>query len=263
MDQVLVVKLGGGAGLDLAAACADLAQIARARPLVIVHGVSSIMARLCAERGVAEEMLVSPSGHRSRYTPAPVRDLFVEAARLMHDEILEHLRRGGVTPAPMFDAGVIEGERKAAVRAVVNGRVRIVRDDYTGGITRIHAEMLRAALRAGAVPVVPPLAISPDGALNIDGDRAGAAVAGALGAETLVILSNVEGLYSHAETVVRQVGAAQMAHAMDWAQGRMKHKVLGAQEALGQGVGRVVIADGRVAQPITLALNGAGTVFTS
>ena len=126
MDQVLVVKLGGGAGLDLAAACADLAQIARARPLVIVHGVSSIMARLCAERGVAEEMLVSPSGHRSRYTPAPVRDLFVEAARLMHDEILEHLRRGGVTPPPQFDGGGVEGGRKGAVGGGGHGRGRVV-----------------------------------------------------------------------------------------------------------------------------------------
>ncbi len=44
------------------------------------------------------------------------------------------------------------------------------------------------------IAVVPPLASSADGPLNVDGDRAAAAVAGAIGATDLVILSNVRGL---------------------------------------------------------------------
>ena len=42
-DAALVVKIGGGEGLDLDAACDDLARIADERSLVIVHGVSAIM----------------------------------------------------------------------------------------------------------------------------------------------------------------------------------------------------------------------------
>jgi acetylglutamate/LysW-gamma-L-alpha-aminoadipate kinase len=49
--------------------------------------------------------------------------------------------------------------------------------------------------------------------------------------------------------------------ALDWAQGRMKRKVLGAQEALQAGVRRVIIADGRSENPVTGALNGEGTEF--
>ncbi|NMC78569.1 MAG: [LysW]-aminoadipate kinase, partial [Chloroflexi bacterium] len=53
----------------------------------------------------------------------------------------------------------------------------------------------------------------------------------------------------------------QLDEALELAQGRMKKKVLGAQEALDGGVGRVIIADGRVEQPISRALAGQGTVM--
>ena len=46
-----------------------------------------------------------------------------------------------------------------------------------------------------------------------------------------------------------------------YAQGRMKRKILGAVEAMREGVGQVIIADGRVSAPVTKALNGQGTVI--
>jgi acetylglutamate/LysW-gamma-L-alpha-aminoadipate kinase len=61
---------------------------------------------------------------------------------------------------------------------------------------------------------------------------------------------------------VAEVNLRDIDHAMQWAQGRMKRKVLGAQEAIAGGVGRVVIGDGRLNHPVTQALQGIGTVFT-
>jgi acetylglutamate/LysW-gamma-L-alpha-aminoadipate kinase len=46
---------------------------------------------------------------------------------------------------------------------------------------------------------------------------------------------------------------------MAFAEGRMKKKVMGAVEAIGEGVGKVIFADGRVDEPISRALAGAGT----
>ena len=57
---LLVLKIGGASGLDLAAIARDVARLAR--PLVIVHGVSGAMKRLTAERGLPERMLTSPAG---------------------------------------------------------------------------------------------------------------------------------------------------------------------------------------------------------
>ena len=264
MADVLVVKLGGAAGLNLEAALADLAQVAAGRPVVIVHGVSERMAVLSAERGMAVEVLVSPAGHESRYTPPSVRDLFVEAASQINAEIVAGLNGYGTPAIGLIDSLVLSGTRKDAVRAVVSGRIRVIRDDYTGAITGVEPALIDEALAAGQVAVVPPLAASADGPLNVDGDRA-AAVAGAIGASDLVILSNVRGLYRQfpdEATFVGEVHRADVAGALDWAAGRMKRKVLGAQAALDSGVRRVVIGDGRRDAPVQAALAGEGTVFT-
>ncbi|MCU0514430.1 MAG: [LysW]-aminoadipate kinase [Anaerolineae bacterium] len=262
-ETLLVVKLGGGAGLDVGRSVADLARLAPSRPLVIVHGVSAVLNRLCEVRGVPVKTLTSPSGHTSRYTDALTRDLFVEAAHLVGAQVVAGLAAHGIAaeqPHHLY----IRGERKEAIRAVIDGRIRIIRDDYTGSISAVDAGGLRARLAAGVVPVLPPLALSPDGLLNIDGDRAAAAVAGALGAADLVILSNVRGLYARfpdEASLVAHVPRHQLQTALEQAQGRMKRKVLGAEEALMGGVRRVIISDGRTDAPVTAALAGAGTHF--
>jgi acetylglutamate/LysW-gamma-L-alpha-aminoadipate kinase len=262
LADVLVAKIGGGAGLDLESCADDLAAIARQRPLVIVHGVSDAMNRLCAARGVAVRTLVSPTGHESRYTDPPTRDLFVEAAQQVNQALVAALAAHGVRAQGVADA--IHGQRKTAVRAVVNGRVVMVRDDYSGSISSVNRQPIENLLVQGIVPVLPPLAQSADGSLNVDGDRASAAVAAALCATDLVILSNVRGLYRHfpdEASLIAEVRPHELDSALALAQGRMKRKVLGAQEALSGGVARVIIADGRAAEPLSAALNGAGTHF--
>lgn len=266
IENVLVVKIGGGAGLDIAAIVSDLACIASHRPVVVVHGVSARMAQLCAARGMPVEMLHSPGGHSSRYTPPPVRDLFVEAAGQINAEIVAALHARRAPASGLTQPVVIQGARKTALRAVVNGRVRVIRDDYTGTITGVKTEPIREALHRGEIAVIPPLAGSPEGLLNVDGDRAAAAVAASLRAGALVFLSNVRGLYRNSQddsSFVSQVFPSQFQQALSWAEGRMKRKVLSAQEARSAGVAHVVMADGRVPQPVTLALQGEGTVFAS
>ncbi len=132
-------------------------------------------------------------------------------------------------------------------------------------------ERIQHILDSGAIPVIPPLAHSADGLLNIDGDRAAAAIATALSDSTiretsLVILSNVRGLYrtwGDESSLIGRVCRDQLPEAEAWAQGRMKRKVLGASEALAGGVQRVIIADGRTTDPVSQALAGAGTHFES
>jgi [amino group carrier protein]-L-2-aminoadipate 6-kinase len=262
-SDLLVVKIGGGAGLDMARCALDVAQVAQERPVVVVHGVSDALNRLCEARGVEVRTLTSPTGHTSRYTDPLTRDLFVEAAESVNAELVAMLRENGVEAVGV--TGAICGERKTAVRAVVDGRIRIVRDDYSGAITGVNTDAIRDTVRhVPTVVVLPPLALSADGLLNVDGDRASAAVGAALGVSELVILSNVRGLYrvfGDESTFVECVSRDRLETALQWAEGRMKRKIIGAQEALDGGVRRVVIADGRVEMPIQGALNGNGTQF--
>ena len=90
-------------------------------------------------------------------------------------------------------------------------------------------------------------------------------VAGALNADTLVILSNVPGLMANfpdETSLVRNILFTDIDSAIEMAGGRMKKKVLAAQEALQVGVNRVVLADSRVQSPIRAALAGEGTVLS-
>lgn len=264
MENILVVKLGGGEGLDMPRACRELAEIARQRPLVVIHGVSARMNQMCSDLGVAVRTISSPNGHSSRYTDARTRDIYVAAARSVNSEIVEWLSSYNVQAQGLADEVAITGERKDAIRAVIDGRVRIIRDDYTGTISGVNSAQIMNLLERGIVPVLPPMAVSPDGLLNVDGDRAGAAVAASLSAETLLILSNVRGLLRDVQdsnSLISEVPFNQLQQAMNYAEGRMKRKVLGAEEALNGGVERVIIGDGRIPNPVSTALNGAGTRF--
>jgi acetylglutamate/LysW-gamma-L-alpha-aminoadipate kinase len=264
---ILVIKLGGSTDATMQYAYGDIAAHAEQYRIVVVHGVSERMAQLSQQRGIPITMITSPSGHQSRYTPPHIRDLFVEASHGVNTDIVAGLAGQGLMPIAMTSQqAVLHGERKQGVRARIDGRVRVLRDDHTGRIRHVDSERLRRHLGSGQVVVVPPYAQSRAGLLNVDGDRAAASIAGALGALQLLILSNVAGLYRNypdEQSQVRHVPFTQMESAMNWAQGRMKRKVLGAQQALEAGVRRVTIADGRVYTPIARALSGEGTVFTA
>ena len=151
------------------------------------------------------------------------------------------------------------------MRVVENGRVRVVRDDRTGKPVRANGELLSSLLGQGLVPVLAPVAVCEDGgAVNVDGDRAAAVVASALRAENLMLMTAVPGLmreFPNVDTLVPHVPTEQVAQAAEWAEGRMKKKVLGAQEALQGGVARAIIAGTEVDAPLTAALAGSGTVL--
>ena len=141
-----------------------------------------------------------------------------------------------------------------------------MRGEYSGVIEKVNVKLLSLLLDAGYTPVIAPNAISYESdALNVDGDRAAAAVAAALKADTLLILTNVPGVLRDIQdegSLITSIPQNQAEDVLDrYAEGRMKRKVLGAAEALRDGVQQVIIADGRAAQPVSKALAGQGTVI--
>ena len=152
------------------------------------------------------------------------------------------------------------------------GRVCLIRDDMTGTVERVNTQFLRTLLDAGVVPVLCPPAMSFDHEpINVDADRAAARTARELSARALVLLTNVPGLlrsFPDEQSLVGRVTRREWDESLELAAGRMKKKVLAAQEALADAadgtpsaVEQVVIADARCPQPLTRALAGAGTVF--
>lgn len=266
---MIVVKIGGALGIGPQRACEDIARFVRAgEGVVVVHGGSHETNTLAERLGVPPRFITSPSGHTSRYTDADAIDIFEMACRRLNARIVRALRALGVDALGLsgVDGGLWTARRKPAVRAVEHGVTTIIRDDHSGTIERVDAHLLHALFDAGKTPVLCPPAIGQGHEpLNVDADRAAAMTAGAMGAHTLVILSNVPGLlraFPDESTLVASLARADLDSAIELAQGRMKRKVIAAGEALDAGVGRVVLADARCEHPIERALNGQGTVLS-
>jgi [amino group carrier protein]-L-2-aminoadipate 6-kinase len=264
---VIVVKVGGAAGIDLGAVTRDVAALwAEGERVVLVHGGGAETNRVAEALGHPPRFVTSPSGFTSRYTDRATLDVFaMVVAGRVNKGLVERLQVLGAPALGLsgLDGRLLEGRHKRSVRSVEGGKTVVLHGDHTGTVERVDAGLLRLLLVAGYLPVVAPLSASFEGvALNVDGDRAAAAIAVALGAEALLLLSNVPGLlraFPDEATLVPRVAAGE-ADALAWAQGRMKKKVQGAAAAVAGGVGRVVLADGRVAEPVRRALAGHGTV---
>jgi [amino group carrier protein]-L-2-aminoadipate 6-kinase len=269
-SSLIVVKLGGAEGVDFSAICKDAAGLlAQGRRLVLVHGGSSEANQLGEAVGYPPRFITSPSGYTSRYTDRRTLEIFMMAVNgKVNSLLVEQLQTLGVNALGLsgLDGRLMTATRKATVQSIEDGKRKIIRDDFTGKLEEINAGLLTSLLTAGYTPVIAPLAISQAGeALNVDADRAAAMVAAGLQAETLLLLTAAPGLmraFPDESSLVHSLPRAQLEQAMEFAQGRMKKKVLGAEEALKGGVGRVVIADGRVANPISSALAGNGTVIS-
>jgi acetylglutamate/LysW-gamma-L-alpha-aminoadipate kinase len=268
-EQIIVIKLGGTEGVDFSAICADAAELlAQGQKLVFVHGGSAEANALGEALGTPPKFITSPSGYTSRYTDRGTLEVFLMAVNGKVNSLLtEQLHGLGVNALGLsgMDGKLMVATRKDSIQSVENGKRKIIRDDYTGKIEMVNSNLLLMLLGASYLPVIAPVAVSQKGeALNVDADRAAAMVSSALRAETLVLLTAVSGLmknFPDESTLIRQLPQSQLPMALEAAQGRMKKKVLGAEEALQGGVGKVIIADGRVQKPISNALDGNGTVI--
>jgi acetylglutamate/LysW-gamma-L-alpha-aminoadipate kinase len=269
-EAITVVKLGGTEGVDFSAICNDAADLlAQGKKLVFVHGGSAEANVLGEAIGSPPKFITSPSGYTSRYTNRETLEVFLMAVNGKVNSLLtEQLHGLGINALGLsgMDGKLMVATRKGAIQSVENGKRKIIRDDYTGKIEEVNVSLLKTLLDGGYFPVISPVAVSEKGeALNVDADRAAAIVASALKAETLVLLTAVPGLmekFPDESTLIKKLSQAKLPSALDVAQGRMKKKVLGAEEALQGGVGKVIIADGRIENPISNALDGNGTVIS-
>ncbi|PDW00199.1 [LysW]-aminoadipate kinase [Candidatus Chloroploca asiatica] len=266
---MIVIKVGGSAGNNYDALCDDLAaHYKQGESLVLVHGGSHETNRLGDAVGHPARFVTSPSGYTSRYTDRRTLELFMMATGgLVNKGLVERLQARGCNAVGLsgLDGRLLEGRRKATIRILEQGRQKLLRDDWTGTIEQTNVTLLRSLLEGGYLPVIAPLACSEAGeALNVDGDRAAAAIAAALGATTLLLLSNIPGLlrnFPDETSLITQIAPDEIETVLPYAEGRMKKKILGAQEALAAGVGRVIIGDARRANSVSLALDGHGTVI--
>ncbi len=266
--MTIVVKIGGSNGVAMTNIVREIAQsVASGQRLVLIHGGSDLTNMLSECLGHQVRMITSPGGMVSRYTDSETLRIYAMAvAGQINTELVASLQQLGVNALGLagVDGRLLLARRKSSVRSLMpDGRVQILRDDYTGKIEHVNNTLLCQLLDSGYIPVIAPLALSLNGErLNVDGDRVASAVAAALHADVLVIMTNVPGLLANPQdqtTLIRSIPTHELANYVQYAHGRMRKKLLGAQEALQNGVPKVCIGSNSLLD----VLNGSGTVIES
>lgn len=268
--MLLVIKMGGsilkeGASNEL---ILDLKEVIKTNQVVLVHGGGAEVTEIASKLGKEQKFIMSPEGFRSRYTDKETIEIYTMVmAGKMNKQIVLALESQGLPAVGLtgLDAAILKAERKTRLIVVdERGRKKVIDGGYTGKITQVNAELLTLLLEKGYIPVVTPIALSQDNEpLNVDGDRTAAFVSGALKADKLVLLTDVEGLILKGERVPK-IAATEVKEVLSKIGGGMSTKVHAGLEALNEGVKEVLVTSGSVKQPITSALNHkVGTVITS
>ncbi|MBL1096473.1 acetylglutamate kinase [Streptomyces coffeae] len=264
--KTVVIKFGGNAMVDeelKAAFAQDVVFLRHAglRPVVVHGGGPQISAQL-DKLGLVSEFKAG-----LRVTSPEAMDVVrMVLAGQVQRELVGLLNQHGPLAVGLTgeDAHTMTATKRWA--DIDGERVDIGR---VGEITEIDPGAVRALLDDGRIPVVSSIARSADDGhvYNINADTAAAALAAALGAETLMVLTDVEGLYAdwpNSDEVISQLTARELEKLLPELASGMVPKMEGCLHAVRNGVHTARVLDGRVQHSILLEIftdEGIGTMI--
>ena len=257
---MIIVKVGGGEGLDIKSVVADVAELVKqGQQVVLVHGGSHETNVISEKLGHPPRFVTSVSGHQSRYTDRETLEIFVMVtAGKINKLIVEQLQQLGVNAVGLsgIDGRLLEGKRKV-VPAHHRGRQaqdparRVQRHDREG--QRVAADHAAGrGLHARDRAATPSATRARRSTWTATGLRPPSRrrwtrrrCSSSPTCRVCCAMSTTK------SSLITQIPQSQAEDYLDrYAKGRMKRKVLGAVEAMRDGAGQVIIADGRVDQPV-------------
>jgi len=257
---MITIKIGGSVVDNLhPSTISDIKKVAESEGVIIVHGGGKEVTKVCKQLGKEPKFVTSPSGIKSRYTDKETAEIFtmVMAGRI-NKTIVQMLQKNGINAIGLsgVDAKIIQAERKKKL-LIVNekGRKQAIDGGYTGKITNINSDLIKILLDQGLTPVISPIAISEEADfLNVDGDRAAAYVAGKVGTDKVLFITNVDGLLMD-DKLVTKLTLAEAKEIRPKIGPGMEKKILASTEALDMGVKEALIANGQKENPISSAIS--------
>ncbi len=261
--KIIVVKYGGNAMTDEVlkeAFAEDIAflRFAGFKP-VIVHGggpqISSMLERL----GIKSEF----RGGLRVTTPEAMDVVRMVLVGQVQRELVGLINQHGPLAVGLSgeDAGLFTAEQTSTI--VDGAEVDL---GLVGEVARVRPESVLDLIEAGRIPVVSSVAPDEDGQIhNVNADTAAAALAVALGAEKLLVLTDVEGLYRDwptSDDVIKEISPQALAELMPSLASGMVPKMGACLRAVQQGVPRATVVDGRQRHAVLLEIftdEGVGT----
>ncbi|NQX26686.1 acetylglutamate kinase [Microbacteriaceae bacterium VKM Ac-2854] len=263
--KIMVIKFGGNAMVseELQRAFAEdivYLRYAGIRP-VVVHGGGPQISKMLERLDIASEFR---GGYRVTSPEAMEVVRMVLTGQISRD-IVRRINEHGPLAAGISgeDAGLFLGRKRGVV---IDGEE--VDLGLVGDVVAVNPEAVHAQLEAGRIPVVSSIAPDSDDptqSLNVNADAAAAALAVALGAEKLVILTDVAGLYRdwpNRDSLVSHISSGELISLLPSLESGMIPKMTACLDAVQGGVHKAAIIDGRIPHSILLEVftsSGIGT----
>ncbi|MDB5316707.1 MAG: acetylglutamate kinase [Rhodospirillales bacterium] len=269
-DQIVVVKYGGHAMGDEAGALRFGRDIALLEQVgvnpVVVHGggpqINAMLKRLNVQSNFVQGL---------RVTDAQMVDVVeMVLAGTVNKQVAAAITRAGVTAVGISgkDGDLIRARKLVrTVRDPGSNIERVLDLGFVGEPESVNPRVLRLLIGADIVPVVAPVGVGADGhTYNINADTVAGAVAGALEAERLLMLTDVAGVLGVDGKLIPEMTVAEVRAGIEagWISGGMIPKVETCIYAVERGVKGAVILDGRVSHAVLRELftsEGSGTLI--
>jgi acetylglutamate kinase len=262
-QKIVVVKYGGNAMTDdtlKRAFAEDIAflRFAGFRP-VVVHGGGPQISEMLDRLGIESEF----KGGMRVTTPEAMDVVRMVLVGQVQRELVGLINEHGPLAVGLSgeDAGLFTAEQTSAVIDGVEVDLGLV-----GEVARVRPESVLDLIEAGRIPVVSSVAPDEQGQVhNVNADTAAAALAVALGAEKLLILTDVEGLYRDwpsSEDVIKEISPESLAELMPTLASGMVPKMTACLKAVTEGVPKATVVDGREPHAVLLEIftdEGVGT----
>jgi acetylglutamate kinase len=262
--RVVVVKYGGNAMVDeelKQAFAQDMVFLRLAGILpVVVHGGGPQISAMLARLGLPGEF----RGGLRVTTPETIDVVRMVLVGQVGRELVGLINQHGPYAVGLSgeDAGLFTAEKRTAL---VGGEA--VDIGLVGDVVDVNTDAVLDIVRAGRIPVVAGVAPDVDGTVyNINADSAAAALAAALDAAKLVVLTDVEGLYADypdPESVISALTADELEPMLPQLESGMAPKMEACLRAVRGGVGQAHVIDGRVPHSVLLEVfttEGVGTM---
>ncbi len=260
---MILIKIGGGESINLEAVINDLAK--QPQPFLIVHGANVLRDEVAKKMGFEKTVLTSASGYSSVFSDQNAIDaILMSYSGLRNKRIVELCQQKSINAVGLtgLDGRLVQGERNKGIRVRENGKTLIKRD-FSGKPRSVNTELLSLLLGNGYCPVLTiPIADENGFAINSENDDIVARIANSLEIETVIQLIEAPGFLDDPDdenSLIKQMSIAELQTREAEVEGRIRRKLLALTKLCAGGKTRVIISDGRTEQPISDALNGAGT----
>jgi acetylglutamate kinase len=242
VSEIVVVKLGGTTLAEQRQVLAEVAAVARKRPIVVVHGGGKRMTEWLDRLGITSHF---ENGLRVT-DPAALEVAAAVLRGVVNSELVAALRDAGCDAVGLsgVDGGLLIGQRVPDVGLVAT-------------VVGVRRDLIDSLLVGGQVAVVAPLARDEEGLVcNVNADDAAAGLAAGLGARQLVLMTDVDGVRDASGRKLDSISAAE-AEALiadGTISGGMVPKVRAALAALTWEDAEAIISDGSAPDALVRSL---------